>query len=248
MGLGDEIMAAGAARRERARLQSGPVGIVDRNGKRRWHPLWEWCPDVARPHVAAPTVKNAGKARPYIDQARSTSDRWHFVPYRPEPARVELPPDLLEWAKPYAGRVIIEPNLKPEAPVNKDWGWENWEFIVRYRQDRPWLQIGPEGTRRLGAVEFLETPTFGHALAVMAAAKGALVHEGGLHHAAAAFGKRAVVLFGGYVGPQNTGYDFHVNLFTGGDPCGNRRPCNHCRASMQAITRFMVDDAIWSLL
>lgn len=244
MGIGDELMAAGDARRERARLNSGPVGIVDRFGRRRWHPIWEYCPDVARQDATGPTITNAGKARPYIDWPASTRERWAFVPYKPYPARLVIPPEVLAWAEKYRRRVVIEPNIKSGASPNKDWGWDNWNRLAGYRQDQKWVQIGAAGSRRLHGVEFAECPSFIYAAAILSVAKYAVLPEGGLHHAAAAVGCRAAVIFGGYVSPAQTGYDIHVNLFTGGEPCGNRQPCGHCRKAMSEITLHMADTAI----
>lgn len=59
--------------------------------------------------------------------------------------------------------------------------------------------------------------------------------EGGLHHAAAIFGIPAVVIYGGYISPRQTGYDGQVALFEGGEPCGWRKPCPHCAAAMGKI-------------
>jgi ADP-heptose:LPS heptosyltransferase len=91
----------------------------------------------------------------------------------------------------------------------------------------------------LEGVKFLDTETFTEALSWMAASEGYIGPEGGLHHAAAAFGKPAVVVFGGYIHPNVTGYDFHENL--GGDWCGARNPCNHCREKLDEIT---VEDVV----
>jgi hypothetical protein len=73
--------------------------------------------------------------------------------------------------------------------------------------------------------------------------------EGGLHHASAATGYRnkhdgrklgegcqAVVLYGGFVPPEVTGYDTHTNL-TGNskEACGSISKCQHCIEAMQSI-------------
>jgi hypothetical protein len=58
-----------------------------------------------------------------------------------------------------------------------------------------------------------------------------------LHHAAAALGVPAVVIFGGFISPAVTGYAAHANIFTGDDlGCGNINPCPHCRAAMERIS------------
>ena len=60
-------------------------------------------------------------------------------------------------------------------------------------------------------------------------------HEGGVHHTAATVEAKGVVIFGGFIPPEITGYDFHTNLFTGGEACGSRYSCKHCKAAMEAI-------------
>jgi ADP-heptose:LPS heptosyltransferase len=71
----------------------------------------------------------------------------------------------------------------------------------------------------------------------LARAKLYIGAEGGLHHAAAALGVPAVVLFGGFIPPLVTGYETHINL-TGGaqEACGSLKPCDHCRKAMDAIS------------
>ena len=62
-----------------------------------------------------------------------------------------------------------------------------------------------------------------------------LCNEGGVHHTAATVEAKGVVIFGGFIPPEITGYDFHTNLFTGGEACGSRYSCKHCKAAMEAI-------------
>jgi hypothetical protein len=250
MGIGDELMAAGEA--GRARRMGGPkVAILDRKGQPRWHPVWNFCADVERPEnwtPGGPAIVNCGRLRPYIDWPASLKSRWSFLRYRPAPARVAVPPDLLAAAERWRGRIVIEPNLKTKASPNKDWGWRRWGEMVLQRPDWPWLQLGPEGTKRLPGVEMAVTPGFGEALAVLSVAKAAVLPEGGLHHAAAAVGLPAVVIYGGYISPAQTGYPDHLNLYTGGEPCGWRQPCQHCTRAMEAITPARVLRALDKLL
>lgn len=139
------------------------------------------------------------------------------------------------------GCIVIEPTIKQNASVNKDWGFENWRKLVALAPDLPWLQFAPVGSnyRRLG-VRILETPSYRHAAAALKRCKAAVLPEGGLHHAAAAVWTPAVVIFGGFISPKQTGYQEHRNIFTGGEPCGTFRACDHCRAAMKAITPEMV--------
>jgi ADP-heptose:LPS heptosyltransferase len=68
--------------------------------------------------------------------------------------------------------------------------------------------------------------------------------DGGLHHAAAALGKPAIVVWGGLVSPKILGYDSHINLHSGTASCGSTEPCPHCRKALDWVTVDMVVDAI----
>ncbi len=218
--MGDELMAAGEARR-----LGGNIQIVDRMGRPRWHPVWDYCPDITpngRP------LKNAGGCRPYIDAARSTKQRWAFKSYKPTPARLELAPD--ERGR---GCIYIEPTIKNGASPNKQ--WDGWKEVSK--SGHRFVQCGPPGTLPLPGAKFVMTANVIEAMRVLAACDGAVVHEGGMHHAAAALGIRAVVLFGAFITPQITGYESHVNLWVD-DPAavGWRIPNKACLDAWAHIT------------
>lgn len=238
VGIGDEIMAAGLARRLHAETGKR-VRILNRFGAPRAYPLWERLEYIARPHdnVDCVDMVNGPGARPYI--TAKLHDKWVFDPsYRPVAGEVRLSQGELVHGWRARHYVIVEPHLKRGAPVNKDWGRERWIALV----DRlvcsgiRVAQIGTAGTDLLPGVKFFETPTFLHACAVLAQARAAVLPEGGLHHAAAALGKRAVVIFGGYIGTETTGYATHINLgASASEACGMRVPCEHCREWMARI-------------
>ena len=69
-----------------------------------------------------------------------------------------------------------------------------------------------------------------------------------MHHCAAAFGVPGIVIFGGFISPATTGYGCHVNLFTGGEACGMRIPCEHCADAMRKITPEQVAAALIALM
>lgn len=162
--------------------------------------------------------------------------QWRWNDWKCPRGEIFLTDDEKSFAEPYAGLVIVEPNLKPKASPNKDWGLGRWQALVDARRDIPWAQIGPIGTHALRGVQMIHTPDFRHGCAVLARARTAVLPEGGLHHAAAALSVPAVVIFGGFISPKQTGYAGQHNLFTGGQPCGMREPCEHCRKAMAAIT------------
>ena len=70
--------------------------------------------------------------------------------------------------------------------------------------------------------------------------------EGGFHHAAAALNKKAVVIFGGFIHPSVTGYNFHRNIFVDnkGSPCGSRISCQHCEECIKQIDIFDLKNII----
>jgi hypothetical protein len=207
MGMGDEIMATGDARRAQA-ADPRPVVIVDRHGRPRQHPLWHGNTRiVATRGPDTQAIVNGPKCRPYIDYGRSTKARWQWNSYRATPGE-------LFWVQPDnrgAGLIVIEPNVKDNASPNKLWG--RWQALVDASPQLPWVQLGPSGSKWLNGVRHIVTNSFEEAVNVMAAARTAVLPEGGLHHAAAAVGLPAVVLFGGYISPATTGYDMHRNIW-----------------------------------
>ncbi len=246
MGLGDEIMAAGAARCLQDAGDPRPVAILDRHARPRRHPLWAGNPRIATPEAVArglpvQTIDNGPGCRPYVDYGRTTATRWAYTDWRATPGELYD----IEARKPQ-DYVIVEPHIKAKASPNKDWGRERWQDLAR-RLDLDWVQLGPPGTRLLDGVRHIETASFFDACRALTGARAAVLPEGGLHHAAAALGVPAVVIFGAMTSPANTGYDSHVNLFDAmggvpagrslseGGPCGMRVPCGHCARAMARI-------------
>jgi hypothetical protein len=135
--------------------------------------------------------------------------------------------------------VLVEPNLPPQkkSSPNKDWGFPKYIALVD-RLKKAGLEVAQlvyaEG-RRLPGVKKVHTPNFRLALAALRQAQIYVGPEGGLHHASAALGVKATVLFGGFVPPQVTGYEFHTNLTGGAEACGSITPCAHCKAAMAKI-------------
>lgn len=249
MGWGDELMAAGQAREIHERT-GRMVQIIDRNGYTRRHEAWNGNPHIvqAGQFIAGQVeqLRNGPGYRPYIKAKHTT--HWEWMEFSPARADLILSEeelrcaDLLRKQHDLTRFVLIEPNLKAKASPNKYWGTERWVALTaRMREEgiRP-IQIGPAGTRVIPGAELIVTSTFRIGCALLAHAKTAVLHEGGLHHAAAALGLRVVVIFGGFISPKQTGYPFHTNLFTGGTPCGQRMPCRHCMIAMDQITPDMV--------
>lgn len=219
-------------------------------GKKIWSEVFDHNPRIARAidrdvQVYQPRPNGL---RPYM--AGKSVERWTWRDYKPYPGELFFQPDELAYAARFKPDVIIEPNLKGAASPNKDWGVDRWKVLIGFLKAaglEP-VQLGGAGTRVLNGARFIETRNFRHACAVLARARAAVLTEGGLHHGAAAVGLKSVVIYGGYISPRQTGYDLHVNLFSGGTACGARLPCAHCKQSMARISPEEVFSRVQGLL
>ena len=255
-------MAAGCAAEE-ARLVGGRVAILDKNRNPRWSEVWENNPDIAtidqwRRDQAMGHIVNGPGCRPYITAWQRGPDmlKCVFSFWRARDHRGRI---FLSSAEEGAGRaavskhggfVVIEPNLARISNPNKQWPRERYQALVDELRDVEFVQLGPAGTELLHGVMHIETPTFRAACAVLSAAAAYVGPEGGLHHAAAALGVRAVVIFGGHTDPLTTGYPEHINLRgkQNRPACGNWKPCAHCAEAMDSISVSDVSDALHSIL
>lgn len=245
MGLGDQLMATGMARGARDRGKRIAFG----DGRRI---LWDQNSEQifrGNPNIAAPGSEGAADLewiRYYKGHRiynRQAGHRWAWnMEFRPTPGEV-----FLTVAEKQAGKraghgfVLIEPHVeawKSVAP-NKDWGAARYQDVAdRLIADgHRIVQFGyAKGGSPLRGAEMVHTGSFRDALAVLSNASLYVGPEGGLHHGAAAVGINAVVLFGGFIPPQVTGYPRHANLTGGADACGSLQPCNHCRNALASIS------------
>lgn len=259
MGYGDELMASGMAKGLARKGQRAAFG----DGRRI---VWsQQAREVFKdnPNVAAPgSERERGLVwiphfRGHRLYGEAGTNRWVWNnKFRPIPGEVFLTDEERRWAERNgSGFVIIEPNVKSTAP-NKQWPFERYQIVVNELcRDYPTLRLVQilysTASRKLVGVEYLSSPSFRHALALIERARLFIGPEGGLHHGAAAFNRPAVVIFGGYIHPRTTGYSTHVNLFdpAGGPACGvSVKVCSHCRRVMQSISTEMVRQGITLLL
>ena len=237
MGIGDEIMATGLARGAAARGKRIAFG----DGRRIIH--GPWCEQAFRhnPNIAravGPDVEWIPWYKGNRGYNRPGGDRWIWN-YDFTATAGEFFFDETEamFALDRPG-VLIEPNVPWHKSVasNKDWGIKRYQMLadlLRFAGIQVW-QFS-HGKLRLAGVEVIEVTTFRQAAAALSGVDLAIVPEGGLHHAAAAVGTPAIVIFGGFIPPSVTGYSFHVNLTGGARACGSLRACQHCREALAAI-------------
>ena len=245
MGIGDSIMASGAARKLH-KSNGLPVVIVGRDGRPYWDSIWDDVPYILKRQSgkAVTRLMNCSGVRPYI--AGKTALSWTWKPYKPTSAQIVFTPAELAFAEPYRGMIMIEPNVKAVGHDNKAWIADRWLALSATRTD--FVQCVPNTSERCLPPNVLKviTPTFRHAAAVLSVCKAFIGTEGGLMHAAAAIGTPAVILWSEFISPEITGYhtDKIINLRHAGKPCGNRLACPSCRKSMEAIA---VDEVVQSL-
>jgi len=236
-------MSIGEAKRIYKRTGQ-PVLITDPHGRPVRSELFSGVPYLLqRPErMRYQRLVNSSGHRPYIKAKHA--DRWVWRPYKPEPADIIFTPAELAFAEPYRGSIMLEPSVKDIGHKNKDWGLLYWLKLANaMHSDRlgPVIQCVKEPTiRGLPHAKIVTTKGFRLTAAVLSVCKAYVGPEGGLHHAAAAVGVPAVVIYGGFISPNITGYAQHRNLFTGGEPCGMRTDCPHCRKAMLDITPSMV--------
>lgn len=238
MGWGDEIIASGQARLMHLQDPTRKVAIYGRNNEQRYHPAWQNNPRIAIPgEKNVQILRNGADLRPYIKAKED--DRWIWRDFECPIGELYFSDQEKRLAELYAGLIIIEPNIKPRASPNKNWGWERWIKLAQMMPNE-FTQLGPQGTKRLPGASRIETKEFRDAVAILSTAKAYVGPEGGMHHAAAALGIPSVVIFGGFISPMQTGYNTQRNLYAGGKPCGMRIKCEHCEKAMAEITPEIV--------
>lgn len=223
------------------------VVVIDRNGRPRTHTIWMnnpriWNGEGGEPKPGFQQLENGPGMRPYIDD--KTETKWTWKNFDPPVGEIYLSRFERQVAELFGPiGVVLEPNIKPKASPNKDWGRNRWARLAEllYRDGIEYVQLGPPTTETLKGARLIRTDSFRAACAVLARAKAAVLPEGGLHHAAAALNVKSVVIFGGFISPRQTGYRTQTNLFTGGEPCGMRAAmCDHCVRAMNQITPELV--------
>lgn len=253
MGYGDEIIGSGLARGAHARGKRIAFG----DGRKIF---WShWAPTIYKnnPNVAPPGSEGA-KDLEWISHYKGArkynklvNGRWVWnYDFRVVPGEFFFTPEEKQIAETFTpGFVVVEPNVPWQKKVwpNKDWGEKKYiELTSRLRlQGYHVVQfLHSNSVRKLDCDVTMTLQSLRDVAAIMSRAALYVGPEGGMHHAAAAVGTRAVVLFGGFIPPSVTGYDAHVNM-TGNSKvaCGNIEPCVHCRSAMESITVSDVENA-----
>ena len=258
MGIGDEIMASGHARAEAERTGKR-VKIVDAYGFARWDDLWRGLPWIAQPHELGDfaAVRNAPGCRPYLQYPWTRTTGQRFTSWRAADhiGALHLFDPELAVARARAAElgpfVVVEPSIAAKSNPNKQWGQHNWRRLARMLIADGVRVVQMSAGQHIGdGVAYVRTRSFREAAALLTMAQLAVLPEGGLHHAAGVLGVRAVVLFGGTIAPDTTGYPHHLNVADRGEgsPCGKWGPCRHCDAIWRDLAPGAVAEIVRSEL
>lgn len=238
-------MATGLARGVAARGMKVAFG-----DKAKGEVIWDQHSELIfrnNPNIA-PRILNRGSSLEWIPfykghriYNKPGSRRWLWnYEFKAIPGEVFLSQDERARAATFGqGYVVIEPNVpafKSVAP-NKQWPVERYERVAERLKSKGFdvVQMVHKDGVKLKAARYVKTPDFRAALATLARAALYVGPEGGLHHGAAAVKVPGVILFGGFIPPQVTGYEMHTNLTGGVQACGSWLSCDHCKAAMNAI-------------
>jgi hypothetical protein len=260
MGFGDEIMATAEAWRLKEAAPHATIVIGD-GAREVWgdetEAIFAGNPHVSRlaqirPGADVVWLRNYYGHRPYLDYQRGARGRRQaFASYRV--AVGELFFSVAERAAATATAQAVRRDGRPLLSIephvafspNKDWGLANWQALVDALRGEVVCLQPSYGKPLLSGVHGIAS-SFRAFAAVLAQCDAHVGPEGGLHHAAAAVGCPAVVLFGGRISPDLTGYAAHENVYVDrpGSPCGMVAACAHCQACWAEIEVEMVVAAV----
>jgi hypothetical protein len=128
MGWGDELMVTGHAR---VMQQSDPRKVRVVYEKGRFHEAWLNNPRIAQKGEQGDfqeLVARVDYLRPYME--KKGAHQWTWKRYRPPAGELYFSAEEQAFGAQYPGRVILEPNIKPGASPNKDWGWIRWNKLA----------------------------------------------------------------------------------------------------------------------
>ena len=267
MGLGDGLMASGEVKELRKKNPTAKFIIGDGN-RSYWNEVFDYNPHIIRGSEAKKYekiiwIKNYEGNRPYRNYGKHfPKDNYNWKKkYKPKKGELFFSQNETNIAKQIISEIkkktskkiiFIEPHIKKRLGYeNRNWGFHKWEKIVlELQKDYEFIQI-TYGERKVikGCIN-INGLNFRSSAAVLSMCDLFVGFEGGMHHAAAATDRKAVVIFGGHISPDITGYNFHKNLYVNDpqSPCGSKMPCDHCKRCLEKITPEIVIEEIKKII
>ena len=244
MGYGDNLMATGMAKG--AKALGFRVAFGD--GKKI---LWDHLSEPVfrgNPNVAVPGEESAKDIHwtPFYRGNRlynkEGAGRWIWnYEFRAQPGEMFLSAFEKKAAlHAGTGHIVIEPNVPTwkHGGQNKVWPVNRYVALAAklQREGHRVIQFVRKNAPPVRPLESVHMTSFRDACAALANAQLYIGLEGGMHHAAAALGIPAVVLFGGWIPPEVTGYRTHTNMTGSANACGSWTKCEHCQDAMDRIS------------
>lgn len=234
MGIGDQIIGTGLARGAAARGKRIAFGdkariIWDGNSRAIFHGN----PNIAPPgSELAPDLEWIPYYKGHRMYNRAAVGRWEWnYGFHVRPGELPIAGERRD------NLVLLEPNVpRKDCAPNKQWPAARWQQLAELLTRAGYEVRQFEYGRPYRVAPVIETKSFLDAAIWLKRARLAILPEGGLHHAAAAVGCPAVVLFGGFAPPQVLGYKSHANLTGGAEACGSFGRCMHCAEAMDRIS------------
>jgi ADP-heptose:LPS heptosyltransferase len=126
--------------------------------------------------------------------------------------------------------IAVNPAGKGGHSANrKEWGIGNFAALRERLAGTPFVQIGDPATPLLPGAEDRRGRPVLESAAILARSATGVFLEGGMMHLAEAVRKPSVIVFGGMIRPEVSGYDRHENIAT-------RPECGPCFTSHTAMT------------
>lgn len=146
--------------------------------------------------------------------------------------------------------VVIAPSGKTKFSANrKEWGFNNFQKVRDSFPNIAFIQIGISSEPLLTNVTDARELSLRETAAVLKNSLFFLGLEGGFMHMNKSVGKTSVIIFGGYILPEISGYKDDLNMYTSTDcsPCftseEKQSPCENMKC-MSSITVEAVVEAV----
>ena len=256
MGVGDALMASGEVRE--LRKDKPDYKFIIGDGRRSyWNEVFDNNPYIIRGseinnYKNVLWIDNYEGNRPYRnygDHLPKNNYNWKNS-FKPKKGEIFFTKEEIEFSnlailniRKKIGKkklIFIEPYIKKRLGYqNRDWGKNNWQKVVQSLKDEyEFIHLTYGDNQPLDNCINIHGLNFRYSVAIMSNCDFFLGPEGGMHHAAAATDKNAVVIFGGHISPNITGYDIHTNIYVdiNKSPCGEKNICTHCKECMGLIS------------
>ena len=266
MGVGDNIMMTAVAREMRRRGVGSLWLICSKPSVRE---LLAGNPDFTaivpdREHIRRFAARRAKHFLRVVysgivdEEDRDTPCADHFIVEMARNAglttgTIEIRPSLALTEAQRAGARLAERQIAIQASHfdssfamrNKEWPAERFQAVAdRLRGEAAIVQVGDKSDPKLdGVLDLRGKTTLCETAAVLSQSLIYIGGEGGLMHMARAVDRRSVIVYGGRIRPEHSGYSCNANLV--GDPpcspCWRRSRCDYNRI---CLTQISAEDVV----